>query len=123
MPGLSKTAPHGMKAVPFGNESWTQEAFGLTEGQLAVVVALVAASVSDDEPLPWSAAKLAEKVRFFDCHKHLSSLERRCWVECCGKVPGTTAKLWRPTARAIRRLKLDKWDVDRQPVQRPTEAA
>jgi chromosome segregation and condensation protein ScpB len=94
--------------VPFGQESRAEVELGLKPAPLAVVVAVVAADFCQVGPV--SAADLEQVV---DCSvtSYMARLERAGWVEVAGRLPRSTTKLYRSTARARRLLGLEGWSL------------
>jgi hypothetical protein len=106
--GIHPGLPPKVTRVPFGLESRSREATGLTEAELQVVVAVVAASYVQLGPV--THRQINDVV---DCHAgaHLYSLVQSGWLEEVGKIKGCTAKMYAPTARAWRELGLSGWSL------------
>ncbi len=102
--GLPAKVPH----VPFANESRTREALGLTDAQLQIVVAVVAAEYVQLGPV--TRRQLSDVI---DCHacSLLHGLVHAGWLEVVGKVKGRTSKVYAPTAKSWRELGLQGWSL------------
>lgn len=95
-----------LKAVPFGQDSWCKDEFGLTEAQLAVVVALLAS-----EMVGAGLATINELTDFTGVAAQacMAPLVRGRWVEQAGRVDKSREKLWCATRRARQLLFPDGW--------------
>ena len=99
--------PAPARYMPFGKESRCRDEFGLTETQLSVLVAIVAAEFVGVAPV--SARDIAGVIGS-QPNSHLWTLEKLGWVEV-EKKPGTSGKLYKPTAKAWRELGLQGWSL------------
>jgi hypothetical protein len=100
-PGL----PAPMQRVPFGQDCPYRSEFGITESYVHMVVALIAAEVTQCGP-----ATLSE-LGFIDLSSACGSgarLERGGWIQCVGR-DANKAKLWVATPKARRALGLEGW--------------
>lgn len=100
-PGL----PAPMQRVPFGQDCPYKSEFGITESSVHMVVALIAAEVTQCAP-----ATLGE-LGFIELSSSCGSgarLERGGWIKCVGRNE-KKAKLWEATPRAKRELGLEGW--------------
>jgi len=101
--------PTKVKRVPFDkDESPCKERTGLTEGELQVVVAVVAAAFCQMGPV-----SLKEIDAIVDCSAHckLRGLVANGWLETVGYIKGGTSKMYAPTAKAWRELGLTGWSL------------
>lgn len=88
-----------------------REILDLTERQLDIVLALLAAEHWGRSPC---SLRELERCLKRSAQSELHRLERGLWVECAGWRPSGTSrqkeKLWRPTVRARARLGFQKWE-------------
>lgn len=92
--------------IPFGQEARSKEELGLLPAQLRVVVALIAAEYAQVAPV-----SIADITPVLKVVPHgMNRLERAGWVEAVGRT-SSTAKLYRPTAKAWRELGLEGWSL------------
>ena len=92
--------------VPFGGSSWAQDTYGITEKQLAIMVALCSAALSGEprKTIPQLEEKLGRPVQ-----GSMAELRRKGWAEQVATVERSTAKVWQATPRAFVRLELKDW--------------
>lgn len=103
-PGL----PNPVQRVPFGQESRSREAVGLTESHLQVVVAIVAADFTQVGPV---CADEIDRVIDATPHGVLAELEQSGWIQTVGHLPKKTTKVYAATAKAWRELGLVGWSL------------
>jgi hypothetical protein len=100
-PGL----PAPMQRVPFGQDCPYRAEFGITQASVHMVVALIAAEVTQCGPATFN------ELGFIDFCSHNGSgaqLERSGWIKCVGRNE-KKAKLWEATPKAKRELGLEGW--------------
>lgn len=97
--------------VPFGGDSRAMDEWGISDGAVEVVVAILAAEFTQVGPV--TATEL-DLVMSRDPRPHLIRLERLGWIEVVGKVKNRTSKIYKPTAKAWRELLPDGWSLLRE---------
>ena len=102
--------PAPVKSTPFGHETRCRDEFGITEVQLAVVVAVIAAEFVGMPPV---SARDISGVVGSHASSHMWTLEKLGWAEA-QKKPGTSGKLYRATIKAKRMLGLEDWSLLRE---------
>lgn len=100
--------PSKLKHVPFSSESRTKEVTGLTDSQLQVVVAVVAAEFVQLGPV---SLRQINTVVSCEAGSRLHGLVVGGWLEVAAKAKGTTGKLYVPTSKAWRELGLNGWSL------------
>ncbi len=103
-PGL----PPKVQRVPFGGPSGYKDEFDLLESQVHMVVTVLAAEAIGLGPV--TEQQMAE-VCDYTVHG-LYGLEKLGWVECVGRVPRSSSKLWIGTKKAWRVLGLAGWKAE-----------
>jgi hypothetical protein len=109
--GIHTGLPTPMTRVPFGQDCPYRAEFGITQAFVHMVVALIAAEVTQCGPATFN------ELGFIDFCSHNGSgaqLERSGWIKCVGRNE-KKAKLWEATPKAKRELGLEGWTFERGP--------
>lgn len=99
--------PTKSKNVPFGNDSAFKDAFGITETQTKVLVALIAAEAAG---MLGATASQVDELVGNSAPTNMPYLERNGWAVAFARTE-TREKVWKATARAKRELGLTNWSV------------
>lgn len=94
--------------TPFGRDSKCKDETGLTESQLAVLVALVAAEFAQVTPV---TASEVEALVPHQPRPRLLELTKLGFIEVVGKAPKRTTRLYKPTAKAWREFGFIGWSL------------
>jgi len=100
--------PAKVHRVPFGQESRSKELIGLTEGQLQLVMALVAAEFTQMGPV---TADEIDGIVETCPQSHMRAIVKAGWAEEVGFVKRSTEKLYVPTRKAWRELLPEGWSL------------
>lgn len=106
--GVHPGLPNKVQRVPFGLESRSREAVGLTESQLQVVVAVLAADYAQVTPV---TRREIDKVVECSANASLNKLVQRGWLVEAPPMKGTQRKAYSPSAKAWRELLPDGWSL------------
>lgn len=107
--GFQSGLPAKGSYVPFRKDCPYVDAVGIRFLQLEIVVAILAFEVCGESPV--TAEQIGAKLGPFT-QGEMGRLARSLWIECVGKVPGSSSKLWRATPRARERLAFKDWEVE-----------